>query len=67
MGTQLPRLTIALSLQMQERRLAQLNRLTAQVVNAIVAQDPQGLREAIRILTNYCTALLGALETLTNQ
>ena len=65
MGTQLPRLTPVLSLQMQQRRLTQLNRLTHRIVTAIVSQDPQGLREAIRILTNYCAALLEALEVLT--
>ena len=67
MGTQLPRLTPTLRLQLQARRLTQLNRLTDRIVTAIVSQDPQGLREAIRILTNYCTALLEALETLTTN
>ena len=67
MGTSVPQLTPTLRLQLQARRLTQLNRLTDRLVTAIVTQDPQGLREAIRILTNYCTALLEALETLTTN
>ena len=67
MGTPVPNLTPTLRLQLQARRLTQLNRLTDRVVTAIVTQDPQGLREAIRILTNYCTAVVETLERLTTN
>ena len=67
MGTPVPNLTPTLRLQLQARRLTQLNRLTDRIVTAIVTQDPQGLREAIRILTNYCAAVLEALERLTTN
>ena len=67
MGTQIPRMTLALRLQLQQRRLTRLNRLTDRIVTAIVSQDPQGLREAIRILTDYCTTVLEALEVLTTN